>query len=181
MTAFARSYAQAFLQTAPAGYGVERFLEGAGAIRQALSEDARLKAFFSSPAVPLTVKSRTLGELALKAGVDDFGKRLLDVALRHGRLLGLSEILSAIREQSDRASGVVAAQVTVAAPVDEKEQARIAQALSRSVKRRVRLKVDVDEKILGGFVAQIGSEVFDASVRHAVERFAEQTKESAGA
>jgi len=45
----------------------------------------------------------------------------------------------------------------------------------------VRLKVDVDEKILGGFVAQIGSEVFDASVRYAVERFAKQTKEHAGA
>ncbi len=180
MSAFARSYAQAFLQTAPGGYDVERFLEGAAAIRQALAEDARLKAFFSSPAVPLEVKKGTLAQLASKARVDDFGKRLLDVALEHGRLLGLSEILSAIREQSDRASGVVAAQVTVAAPVDGEERARIAEALARSVKRRVRLKVDVDEKILGGFVAQIGSEVFDASVRHAVERFAKQTK-NAGA
>jgi F-type H+-transporting ATPase subunit delta len=181
MSAFGRSYAQAFLQTAPAGYDVERFLEGAGAIRQVLAEDARLKAFFSSPAVPLPVKSRTLAQLSAKAGLDDFGGRLLDVALRHGRLLGLSEILLAIREQSDRASGVVAARVTVASPVDEAEREKIAQALGRSVKRRVRLKVDVDEKILGGFVARIGSEVFDASVRHAVERFAEQTKESRGA
>jgi F-type H+-transporting ATPase subunit delta len=181
MSAFARSYAQAFLQTAPAGYDVERFLEGAAVIRRALAEDARLKAFFSSPAVPLAAKKGTLAQLAEKAGVDDFGTRLLDVALEHGRVLGLSEILSAIREQSDRASGVVAAQVTVASPVDEQERARLAEALGRSVKRRVRLKVDVDEKILGGFVAQIGSEVFDASVRYAVERFAKQTKENAGA
>ncbi len=181
MSAFGRSYAQAFLQTAPAGYDVERFLEGAGAIRQVLAEDARLKPFFSSPAVPLTAKSRTLAQLAAKAGLDDFGRRLLDVALRHGRVLGLSEILSAIREQSDRASGVVAARVTVASPVDEAEREKIAQGLARSVNRRVRLKVDVDEKILGGFVAKIGSEVFDASVRHAVERFAEQTKENRGA
>jgi len=181
MSAFARSYAQAFLKTAPAGYDVERFLDGADAIRRALAEDARLKAFFSSPAVPLDVKKATLAQLASKVGVDDFGTRLLDVALEHGRLLGFSQILSAIREQSDRASGVVAAQVTVAAPVDEQERARIAEALARSVKRRVRLEVDVDEKILGGFVARIGSEVFDASVRHAVERFASQTRESTGA
>jgi F-type H+-transporting ATPase subunit delta len=73
----------------------------------------------------------------------------------------------------------VAARVTVAAPVDEAESARIAEALGRSVKRRVRLKVDVDEKILGGFVAQIGSEIFDASVRHAIEQFQKQTKENA--
>ena len=37
MTAFARSYAQAFLQTAAPGYDVERFLEGAGAVRDALA------------------------------------------------------------------------------------------------------------------------------------------------
>jgi F-type H+-transporting ATPase subunit delta len=181
MSAFGRSYAQAFLQTAQAGYDVERFLEGAGVIRHVVAEDTRLKAFFSSPAVPLPVKSRTLAQLAAKAGLDDFGRRLLDVVLGHGRLLGLSEILSAIREQSDRASGVVAARVTVASPVDDAEREGIAQALGRAVKRRVRLNVDVDEKILGGFVARIGSEVFDASIRNAVERFAQQTKENRGA
>ena len=177
MSAFARSYAQAFLQTAPAGYDVERFLAGAAAIRDALGEDARLKAFFSSPAIPLQAKSGALARLAEKAGVDELGTRLLNLALQHGRALGLSEILSAIRDQSDRAGGVVAARVTVAGPVDEAARARIAEGLARSVKRRVRLKVDVDEKILGGFVAQIGSEIFDASVRHAVERFQKQTKE----
>ena len=181
MSAFSRSYAQAFLQAAPAGYDVERFLEGAGVIRQVVAEDARLKAFFSSPAVPRPVKSRTLAQLAEKAGLDEFGRRLLDVALGHGRLLGLSEILSAIRQQSDRTSGVVAARVTVASPVDEAEKEKIAQALGRSVKRRVRLNVDVDEKILGGFVARVGSEIYDASVRRAVEHFAELTKENRGA
>ncbi len=179
MTAFARSYAQAFLQTAPKGYDVERFLEGTAAIRDALAEDARLKAFISSPAVPLASKSGALARLAAKAGVDAFGTRLLHLALAHGRVLSLSEILSAIREQSDREAGVVAARVTVAAPVDEAERARIAEALGRSVNRRVRLKVDVDETILGGFVARIGSEIFDASVRHAVEQFQKQTKENA--
>jgi F-type H+-transporting ATPase subunit delta len=178
VTAFARSYAQAFLQAAPKDYDVERFLAGAAALRDALAEEASLKAFLSSPAVPLAAKSGALAKLTAKAGMDAFGTRLLNLALARGRILGLSEILSAIREQSDRASGVVAARVTVAAPVDEAERARIADGLARSVKRRVRLKVDVDETILGGFVAQVGSEVFDASVRHAVERFQKQMKEN---
>ena len=133
------------------------------------------------PAVPVAAKSGALAQLAARAGVDAFGTRLLNLALAHGRALGLSEILSAIRDQSDRAGGVVAARVTVAAPVDEGQRARIAEGLAHAVKRRVRLKVDVDERILGGFVAQIGSEVFDASVRHAVERFQKQTKENARA
>jgi F-type H+-transporting ATPase subunit delta len=181
VTAFARSYARAFLQTAPKGYDVDHFLDGARAIDRAVAEDSRLKAFFTSPAVPPQAKKGALARLATQAGLDEFGARLLDVALENRRLPALSQILVAIREQADLASGVVAARVTVATPVGDAERERIAGALARSVGRRVRLEMDVDGKILGGFVARVGSEVFDASVRHAVERFAEQTKERAGA
>lgn len=181
MTAFARSYARAFLEAAPPGYDIEHFLESAAAVRDAIAVESRLKLFFLSPSVPLAAKKGALGLLARKAGSDDFGARLLDLALEHRRILALPQILSAIREQSDKAGGVVAARVTVARPVGDAERGRIADALGSRLGRRVRLQVDVDEKILGGFVAKVGSEVFDASVRHAVERFAELTKERAGA
>lgn len=181
MSAFARRYAQAFLQTAAPGYDVDRFLEGAGAVRDAVSGDARLRSFFLSPSVPIAAKKGTLALLCGKAGVDAFGARLLDLALEHGRLLWLSEILSAIREQHDQTSGVVAARVTLARPVGGAEREKIAQALGRAIGSRVRLEVDVDEQILGGLVAKVGSEIFDASIRHAVERFAALTKERAEA
>ena len=181
MSAFARSYAKAFVETAAPGYDMERFLEGAGAVRDALAGDARLRAFFLSPSVPLESKKGALKLLAAKAGVDAFGARLLDLALEHRRVLWLSQILTAIRELSDKTSGVVAARVTLAQPIGDAEREKVAQALGRAVGKRVRLQVDVDEKILGGLVAKVGSEIFDASVRHAVERFAELTKERAGA
>jgi F-type H+-transporting ATPase subunit delta len=174
------SYAQAFLEAAPSGYDVERFLESAWDVHRAMAGDARLKAFFGSPAVPLPAKKSALASLSAAVGMDDYGARLLDLAVGKGRLPALGEILAAIREGADRAGGVVAARVSVAAAVGESERAEIAEALSRAVGKRVRLDVDVDEKILGGFVAKVGSEVFDASVRHAVERFREQSKEGAG-
>jgi F-type H+-transporting ATPase subunit delta len=181
MSAYARSYAQAFLGAAPAGYDVERFLEAGGTLARAMSQDTRLKAFFASPAVPAPAKKKVLAELAGKAGVDDFGRRLLDLALDRRRIPGLSEILSGIRAEHDRRSGVVSARVTVAAPVGEEDRKKIADALGRRLNRKVRLELGVDETILGGFVAKVGSEVFDASIRHAIERFQRQTKEGAGA
>ena len=181
MSVYGRSYAQAFLGSAPAGYEIERFLSSARTLSRAISEDSRLKAFLSSPAVPKPAKHKALAELAEKAGVDGFGRRLLDLALERGRILVLPEILSAIRAQFDHDSGVVAARVTVAAPVGDEERARIVDALGRKLNRRVRLDLGVDPRILGGFVAKVGSEVFDASVRHAIERFQKETKEAAGA
>ena len=181
MSVYSRSYAQAFLGSAPAGYDIDRFLESARTLSRAISGDSRLKAFLSSPAVPAPAKRKALAELAEKAGVDAFGRRLLELILERRRIPGLPEILSAIRKQFDHDSGVVAAKVTVAAPVGEEERRGIADALGRKLNRKVRIDLGVDPAILGGFVAKVGSEVFDASVLHAIERFQKQTKEAAGA
>jgi len=180
LSAFARSYAQAFLQAAPAGLDVDGFFERAEAIRRAIGAEPRLKAFFTAPAVPADAKTRALGDLGRRAGLDDYGRRFLELILRNRRLLDLGVILSALRGEADRARGVVEAQVTVATSIGEPERQKIAEALARASGRVVRLTTSVDEEILGGFIARVGSEVFDASVRRAIERFEEQAREGTG-
>jgi F-type H+-transporting ATPase subunit delta len=169
MTRFARPYAQAFLETLPAGYDVDVFLEAAAGVARAIALDRRLRNFFASPSIRVDAKRGVLADLAGRAGVDEFGQRLL--ALDNRRILGLDQIVAAIREGSDRRQGVVEAAVTVAAPLRDGDSERIQQALARQLGRRVRMKVQVDPKILAGFVARVGSEVFDASAERAIERF----------
>jgi F-type H+-transporting ATPase subunit delta len=168
---FARPYAQAFLETVPPGYDVEAFLEAAGTIQRAIAQDPRLKHFLTAPSIPVDAKRRVLNDLAARAGVDEVGRRLLGLVLEKRRIVALAEIFSTIRAVHDRISGILEAQVTVAAPLEEAERARIEEALARQTNRRVRMKVEVDPKILAGFVAKVGSEVFDASAVRAIERF----------
>jgi F-type H+-transporting ATPase subunit delta len=168
---FARPYAQAFLETVPEGYDIDAFLSAAGVIVRAMREDARLRNFLAGPSVPVDAKRRVLDDLCARAGVDDVGRRLLGLVLANRRIAALSEILSAIRTARDRTTGVVEARVTVAAPLADGEERRIREALSRQTGRRVRMKVDVDRNILAGFVARVGSEIFDASAARAIERF----------
>ena len=171
MSRFARPYAKAFLETVPAGSDVEGFLTAAGAIQRAIAQDPRLRHFLTAPSIPFDAKRRVSDDLAARAGVDEFGRRFLALILERRRIVALAEILSTIRAAHDRISGIVEAQVTVAAPLKEAERARIEEALARKLNRRVRMKVDVDPKILAGFVAKVGSEVFDASAVRAIERF----------
>jgi len=177
---FARSYAQAFLGAAPRGYPADRFLETAGTIVAAL-RDPRARAFFGAPAVPAAARAGALAALSEKAGLDAYGTRFLAVVLENGRILHLPEILRTVREEIDRRGGVVAARVTVAAPIGEEERKQIEDSLSRQAGRSVRMSVDVDPAILGGLVAKIGSQVFDASVAQAVERFRQDAREKVGA
>lgn len=177
MSRFGRSYAEAFLESAPSGYDVEGFLAKASALRRAVSDDARLKAFFGAPAIPADVKRKVLQDLVARVGLDDFGGRFFNVILKNRRIGSLSEILSALSEAYDRRRGIVEAQVSVAAPIGDTEKQKIETALSRQVGKRIRLRIAVDPKILAGFVARVGSEVFDASAARAIEKFQEDVKE----
>ena len=178
MSAYGRSYSRHSSRPRQR-YDVERFLEapdaGAGDRR-----DARLK-LFGSPAVPASARRRPW-RISPRGGRDDFGRRLLDPGAGEAAHPGaLRRSFRAIRVLHDRDSGVVSAKVTVAAAVGEEERRKIGDALGRRLNRKVRVELGVDETILGGFVAKVGSEIFDASVRHAIERFQKQSKEGAGA
>jgi F-type H+-transporting ATPase subunit delta len=173
---FARPYAQAFLETVPPGYDVEAFLAAAGTIQRAIAQDPRLKHFLTAPSIPVDAKRRVSDDLAARAGVDEVGRRLLGLVLEKRRIVALAEILSTIRAVHDRISGILEAEVSVAAPLNDAERARIEEALARQTNRRVRMKVEVDPKILAGFVAKVGSEVFDASAVRAIERFHEMVE-----
>ena len=181
MSAFARSYARALVESAPKGYDFSAFLEGTGSVARALAGDRRLHEFFTAPAIPKPPKERALASLGEKAGLDVFGLRFLKVVLQHGRLTHLSEILSAAREELDRSGGIMPAHVTVASPIGPEEESKLAAALGRSLGGSVRMDVTVDETILGGFVARVRSRIIDASVASAIERFKERSKETAGA
>ncbi len=179
MSRFARPYSQAFLEALPAGFDVEAFLDRASAIPRAISRDSRVKNFLAAPSIPLDAKRRFLQDLAGRAGIDGFGRRFLTLVLENRRVFSLAEILAAIRAARDRQLGVVEAVVTVAAPLGDSQQRRIEDALARQLGRRVRMKVEVDPKILAGFIAKAGSEVFDASADRAIERFQGQARNGA--
>jgi F-type H+-transporting ATPase subunit delta len=65
-------------------------------------------------------------------------------------------------------SGLGIATVTVASPLDQKQRARLASALSAQYERDIRLNEVVDVAILGGMRVQVGSEVIDGTISNRI-------------
>ena len=181
MSSFAPSYARAFLETAPPQYDIARFLESAGSLSRAVVENATLRAFLSAPAVPKPAKIAAVQQLAAKAGLDAFGQRFFQVMLENHRLLESGTILQSLREAHDARQGIVRGRVTVATPIGEEEKKTIEDALAGRLGAGVRLRVEVDPAILAGFVAHVGSNVFDASASTEIRRFQEEARGRTGA
>jgi len=171
---FARPYAQALFQTAPESYDFEKFLLSLRTISESISGNRSLRSILANPSVALAAKEGIVEALAEKAGADVTGRRFLQVVLRNRRLLGIAEIASAIREGLDSRAGVVPAAVTAAAPLAAPDADRVTAALSEALGMKIRATFHVDPRLLAGFVARVGSRIYDASALGALETFKEE-------
>jgi F-type H+-transporting ATPase subunit delta len=178
---FAHPYARAFVECAPANYDFGAFLAAGETLSAAIHANPQLHAFLQSPAVPKEAKSKAVAQLAAKAGLDTFASRFLQVLLKNHRLLEAGHVFRAIRDAHDAAEGVVRAQITVATPIGEPERKMIEDALVARTGKRVRLQVDLNAAILAGFVARIGSRVFDGSADAAIRKFGTDIRQRTGA
>ncbi len=181
MSSFTHSYARAFLESAPAGYDVDTFLAAAAVLARAVAGNPDLRAFLASPAITHEVKLKVLTELAGKAGIDAFGTRFFEVVLGNRRILESGEILKSLSAANDASNGLVRGRATVASAITDPEREKIEKAVAARVGGKVRLEIEVDPSILAGFVAHVGSNVFDASAKGAIRRFEAQAKERTGA
>jgi F-type H+-transporting ATPase subunit delta len=181
VSAFTRPYARAFVEAAPAGYDFARFLEAGDSMARAFEANPNLRAFLRAPAVPREAKSQAVAELAKKAGMDAYGARFLQVMLRNHRLLEAGAVFRALRDLNDEIQGVLRVRVTVPAPLGDGERQAIQDALSARTGKAVKMEIDYDPKLLGGFVARAGSRVFDGSVAAAIRQFEAHVTKTLGA
>jgi len=168
----ARRYASAL-----AGVAVERREE-----REVLTEieywgslidsHTQLKEVFANPTIPYEQKRSVLEELISRTRVRDTTAGFLRVLLRNQRLSELKEVSQRFSLILDERAGVVAASVTTARPVPEDVKTNLRNTLESTTGQTVRLSFNIDQEIIGGLVARIGSTIFDGSVQSQLERLA---------
>ncbi|MEO6760038.1 MAG: ATP synthase F1 subunit delta [Saprospiraceae bacterium] len=130
---------------------------------QDLSPD--LRNILTSPSVSPRKKKAAVARLGDQLGFSTVLKNFLYVLIDHRRTAMLAEILASLESQLDERRGIVRAQVRSARPLDESLQREIEAALGRKTGKQVVGQYSVDETMIGGLVARVGSVVYDGSVR----------------
>jgi F-type H+-transporting ATPase subunit delta len=118
---------------------------------------------------PVAARSRLVGEL-LDGKVRPVTRSLADVALTGfggrtfaGALTRLVELTAARRDRE-------VAYVTTATPLSEEDERRLGDQLTGMYGRPISLKITVDPKIIGGLSVQVGSDLYDGTVRRRLDR-----------
>jgi F-type H+-transporting ATPase subunit delta len=167
----ARQYANAAFAVAQKKQQVEAFGRDLQAFADTVEGHADLRQAFASVAVPRRSKRDLVTALLDRSGpVADELRRLLDLLADNDRLALVSLVAEAYRDKALEAAGVVKAELVTAQPLGADRQAALAHALGQATGRRVELSGRVDESIIGGVVAKVGSVVYDGSVSRQLER-----------
>lgn len=164
----ARRYARALLEVAQAQ--ADAVAGQLDALAQATSASAELQDLLTNPAYSKEQRLKVVGAIA--AAVQASSPALLNLVKLlndRNRLAHLGDIARIYRELVDARMGRVRGVVTSAVPLSATQLKALEAALEKSTQRAVQLEAKVDPKVLGGVAAQVGSVVFDGTLKSQLE------------
>jgi len=166
----ASRYAKSLLDLAVERNQEEVVLSDIMAFKKAL-ESKDLVSLVKSPIVN-TGKKKEIFSAIFGDKLDKLTYGFMDILLSKGREALLPEMVDEYILQHKLMKKISSATITVAAPMsDEKLNEIKAKMLDSKVTLdTVDLDVKVDPSILGGFIIKIGDKLYDASVKHNLEK-----------
>jgi len=152
---------------------LDKLAEDLRDIEQTVQDSRELKVFLISPIATPDQKLRILNEI--------FGKRSSELTMKFITLLvrkGRSEYVHATAEEFlrilDAKRNILHAQVKSATALTDAEQMQLMAKLERMTGKRIRADFTLDPSLRGGFIARMGDEMVDASLKRQLELLREQ-------
>ncbi|HEX9051853.1 MAG TPA: ATP synthase F1 subunit delta [Anaeromyxobacter sp.] len=173
----ARRYAKALFSLAVESGRAEPWAKSLEALREAVLASPDLRDVLSNPVYSREQRRAIVEKLAAALKLDAEPANLLFLLGDRNRLGYLAAIVDTFRELADHHLGRLRATVTSAVKLDDQAAQAIADELSRKHGAQILLDRAVDPALLGGVVAQVGSLVYDGSVRTQLEDLRKQLKQ----
>jgi F-type H+-transporting ATPase subunit delta len=166
------AYAEALLEIASAEGHVERTENELFRVARAFESSDELRTTLTDAMIPADRRTAIVEEL-LGGRASPLTAAIVSFLVAAGRARDLPEIVDALVARAAEQRAEAVAEVRSAVPLDEDQQARLAEALGRATGKRVSVKVIIDPTVLGGLVARVGDTVIDGSVRSRLEQLKE--------
>jgi F-type H+-transporting ATPase subunit delta len=170
----ANRYARALADVVAASGDYRKVLEELEDFQRAYRESLELKEAFASPAVTIPQKMKVLEAIGQRLGASPVTLNFLRVLLVNYRMPLLEEAVQAYRKIANDRMGIVQVTISSASDLSPAERESVATRFQGLTGKQVELEFRTDRELLGGILAQIGSTVYDGSVRGNLARIREQ-------
>jgi F-type H+-transporting ATPase subunit delta len=135
-----------------------------------IHSSADLRSVLLSPAVPASKKRNVMGRLVEPLGLPRQLRNFFFVLVDRRRVANLRDIADAFEGAIDKGLGFVSADVTSAQELSAEQRQRLEEQIARISGKKARVRYGVDQALVGGVVAKVGSYIYDGSVRGQLDR-----------
>jgi F-type H+-transporting ATPase subunit delta len=143
----------------------------------AYQQSLELREVFETPAVSMAQKLKVMDSVAAKLASSPTTLNFLRVVMTHYRMPVFAEILQAFRNVAYARLGIVQVKVSSPTALSVDEQELLRKRFNELTGNQPELEFHTDAGVIGGLVAQIGSTVYDGSIRGHLARIREELME----
>ncbi|SEM40505.1 ATP synthase F1 subcomplex delta subunit [Stigmatella aurantiaca] len=174
----ARRYARALLDVTAESQRTDAVATQLDSLVKAFEKSPELSDVLLNPAYSRAQRAQVVESLIQLAGnLDPILANTLRLLVERNRLIYLPDVARVFREMADARAGRVRGQVTSAAPLAPDTLEQLRKNLQQLTQRDVILEQKVDPSLLGGVAAQVGSVLYDGSLRTQLEQMRRQLKQ----
>lgn len=168
---YARAFADVVFETKLNAKTVLGQLSDFGA---AWHESRELREFLLDPSFPSEQKVELLDKLNAKLKMSQQTRNFIAVLIRNDRIFGFDEVVAEFRRELNQRLGISEAKVVSARKLDAEERKELEKQIAGLTGGTVEAEFEEDSSLIGGAVVQVGSTVYDGSVRGRLERLREE-------
>ena len=174
-TPYAGRYARALLDVLEGNKAdVEQASAQLSDFAEAWAESPALRNVFLDPSYSAAKKVSLLDKLNARLGMQVPLRNFVAVVINHERMEGFEAIVEEFRRMVRGDLEIAKAEWTSARPLSEDERRAVEQRIGELTGKRVEATFREDPALLGGARLQIGSAVYDGSVRGRLDGLREQ-------
>lgn len=171
-TTLARPYAVAAYKRAKETGTADRWGESLAFLSAVMADERMTRAAANPKARREDFESAFLG--FCREHLHEEAENFVRLLIRNRRLALAGHIAALFEQYKAEDEGYVDVEVTTAFALEDQEWTSLASSLERVLHKQARLRVFVDNRLIGGVYVRAGDRVIDASVRGRIERLAKR-------
>ncbi len=173
-----RRYAKALIEIVKEDGRLDKVNDELKQVNDIIIGEPKLFNFLGNPAVSVAAKQEALDAIIESAGISELVAKFLNLLLEKDRLKFLNTVLFFYEELSYQIQNRLKVKVTSASPLPDQQREEIIGKLKELTGKQVELTLETDPDLLGGLVAQVGSTIFDGSLKNQLLRIKEELIEA---
>ena len=167
---YARALAEVVLDKKLIPGRIREQMQGVVALVDSSSD---LRNIWDNPSVPAGQKRKLLDAISKRLVLDPMVRNFLAVLIDHHRISSIGIIARQFEKELDSRLGIAEANVKSARDLSTDERLAIENQLKLVTGKSVRASYSTDKGLIGGALVQVGSTIYDGSVRGQLNKLRE--------